>query len=172
MRFEAHISAQTQAKGGTKPTQQQHQSKRGFGGTHGATKVNSTDDRHQHKVTNKAKPRPTGDRPPKKCFKCGDQTHGVFQCPAIASPSEAKELYEARTGKKTLKPVLAVTASDSKVATSTLAIPCVVMDNVETEITPDSAAEVSMVTAKSLKLLTAKGVWLNKQDIDGGAAIT
>ncbi|EGZ26622.1 hypothetical protein PHYSODRAFT_308353 [Phytophthora sojae] len=46
MRFEAHISAQTQAKGGTKPTQQQ-QSNRGFGGTHGATKVNSTDDRHQ-----------------------------------------------------------------------------------------------------------------------------
>ncbi|EEY55232.1 uncharacterized protein PITG_09135 [Phytophthora infestans T30-4] len=30
---------------------------------------------------------------PRKCFKCGDATHGVFQCP-LASATEAKELYE------------------------------------------------------------------------------
>ncbi|OWY93587.1 hypothetical protein PHMEG_00036962 [Phytophthora megakarya] len=49
-----------------------------------------SDDHRLHKGSGKRKQKQTGDRPPRKCFKCGDQTHGVFQCPAIASPSEAK----------------------------------------------------------------------------------
>ncbi|KAE8958879.1 hypothetical protein PR001_g30240 [Phytophthora rubi] len=108
----------------------------------------------------------------KKCFKCGDQTHGVFQCPDIASPMEAKALYEKTTGRKVLKPVLAVSAESTTGAGVSSAIPCTVMGALETSITPDSAAEVSLVTTKFLRMLSDKGAWLTHLDIPGHAAVT
>ncbi|KAE9268239.1 hypothetical protein PR003_g31512 [Phytophthora rubi] len=108
----------------------------------------------------------------KTCFKCGDQTHGVFQCPDIASPMEAKALYEKTTGRKVLKPVLAVSAESTTGAGVSSAIPCTVMGALETSITPDSAAEVSLVTTKFLRMLSDKGAWLTHLDIPGHAAVT
>ncbi|POM70858.1 LOW QUALITY PROTEIN: Hypothetical protein PHPALM_12651 [Phytophthora palmivora] len=93
-----------------------------------------------------------------------------FSALQIVSPSEAKEIYEEKP-EKVMKPVLAMFASDSY-ATKVAAIPCVIMDTANTEITPDSAAEVSIVTVKLIKLLSARGIWLRLQDITGGATIT
>ncbi|GMF33971.1 unnamed protein product [Phytophthora lilii] len=90
---------------------------------------------------------------------------GVFQCPDVAGPAEAKELYEATTGKKVLKPVLAVAQPKNATPRSTTTISCVVMDTLETEITPDSAAEVSMVTTKLLNQLVAEGTWIKHQEM-------
>ncbi|GMF66294.1 unnamed protein product [Phytophthora lilii] len=106
------------------------------------------------------------------CFKCGDLTHGVFQCPDVAGPAEAKERYEATTGKKVLKPVLAVAQPKNATPRSTTTISCVVMDTLETEITPDSAAEVLMVTTKLLNQLVAEGTWIKHQEIVGKAEVT
>ncbi|GMF13375.1 unnamed protein product [Phytophthora lilii] len=67
-----------------------------------------------------------------------------------------KQLLE----KKILKPVLAVAQPKNATPRSTTTISCVVMDTLETEITPDSAAEVSMVTTKLLNQLVAEGTWI------------
>lgn len=82
------------------------------------------------------------------------------------------EIYETTTGKKVMKPVLAVAPERSPVASSTTTIPCTVMDILETAITPDSAAEVSVVTTKLLRSLVTKGAWLNQQEVPGNAAVT
>ncbi|POM71911.1 Hypothetical protein PHPALM_11460 [Phytophthora palmivora] len=90
------------------------------------------------------------------------QTHGVFQCPEVSGPVEANELYEKETGKKVIKPVLAG-ASGKKITESSAAILCTVMDVIETRITPDSAAEVSVVTEKLLDALQKAGSKLERQ---------
>ncbi|GMF30310.1 unnamed protein product [Phytophthora lilii] len=86
--------------------------------------------------------------------------------------TEAKKLYEATTGKKVLKPVLAVAQPKNATPRSTTTISCVVMDTLETEITPDSAAEVSMVKNNLLNQLVAEGTWIKYQEIVGKAEVT
>ncbi|KAK1945593.1 Pro-Pol polyprotein [Phytophthora citrophthora] len=171
MRFEAHISSHQLAKGNGKPIQQQDQAKRSAGGPQGGVKTNMAPEQ-QNKSNSKPKPKNSGDRPPKKCFKCGDQTHGVFQCPEVAGPAEAKTIYESTTGKKVLKPVFALAKPKNTTSRPSTTIPCAVMDTLETEITPDSAAEVSMVTTNLLNQLVAKGAWIKHQDIVGKAEVT
>lgn len=77
----------------------------------------------------------SGDR---SCFKCGDKTHGVFQCPQITSTTEAKELYETRTGRKVIKPVAAAASMVEASSMPTSIIPYMVMGAIELRITPDS----------------------------------
>ncbi|GMF42100.1 unnamed protein product [Phytophthora fragariaefolia] len=108
----------------------------------------------------------------KKCFKCGDQTHGVFQCPDIAIPMEAKALYEITTGPKVINLLLAVSAESAMAAGVSSAIPCTVMGALATSIAPDSATEVSLVTTKLLRMMSDKGTWLMHLDIPGHAAVT
>ncbi|ETI29807.1 hypothetical protein F443_23076 [Phytophthora nicotianae P1569] len=130
----------TQPKGGNKSAHQLNPGKRDFGRSRNDSKAQRADAHQQKKSDQNSKQKSSRVKLPKKCFKCGDPTHGVFQCPDIASPLEAKEIYEPTTGKKVLKPILAVAPVDSKLATQPST------DILETEITPDSAAEVSIVT--------------------------
>eukprot|EP00644_Phytophthora_capsici_P019071 jgi/Phyca11/133173/e_gw1.350.2.1 len=164
MRFEAHIPSTAQAKTSTKTEVHPRfvsNSKKTQGGR-GTSSKNSSGGQRSGKPAGEGNPKsdttPTTSKTDKKCFKCGDQTHGVFQRPNIASPTEAKELHEKSTGKKVLKPVLAVAP------TMTVAI--------NTEITLDSAAEVSVVTTKLLKLLSGKGKWLARQDLPESTSVT
>ncbi|KAG3221618.1 hypothetical protein PC129_g7651 [Phytophthora cactorum] len=71
-----------------------------------------------------------------------------------------------------MKPVLAVIPTDQAATTASPAIPCVVMSTVETSITSDSAAEVSVVTTKLLKQLSARGAWIAQQALTGTAGVT
>eukprot|EP00644_Phytophthora_capsici_P008512 jgi/Phyca11/111486/e_gw1.20.433.1 len=144
MRFEAHITSSMHGKAGAKGDQAA-----GSGGASktgaqiGSGKSTAKDSQRGAKVTNPKKGKTDiaakTKSQDKKCFKCGDPAHGVFQCPEVAGPAEAKDLYERTTGRKVLKPVLAVAPANASV-----------MDVVETSITPDSAAEVSVVTSKLL----------------------
>ncbi|KAJ8524382.1 hypothetical protein ON010_g16736 [Phytophthora cinnamomi] len=81
-----------------------------------------------------------------------------------------QELYEKRIGEKVMKPVLSV-ATGTKTTESSAAIPCTVMDVVETRITPDSAAEVSVVTEKLLDALDKAGSKLERQDLPKLSAV-
>ncbi|KAJ0393889.1 hypothetical protein P43SY_007544 [Pythium insidiosum] len=103
MRFEAHWPAANPPKPQTKPPPATLGSRSPLDAGAGASgparppapPSKPTQPRAPTTTSSKvAAPAPSG------CFKCGDQTHGVFQCPQIASPMEAKALYEQRTGKK------------------------------------------------------------------------
>ncbi|ETO81713.1 hypothetical protein F444_04041 [Phytophthora nicotianae P1976] len=124
-------------------------------------------------VSYKAKPPVPSktEKPEKKCFKCGDPTHGVFQCPNIASLLEAKEIYEKSTGKKVMKPVLVATTGGTTQETSA-SIPCLVMGAVETLITPDSAASVSLVTMKLINDLKSAGGEVEMQPLAKPSGVT
>ncbi|KAE8888739.1 hypothetical protein PF010_g8472 [Phytophthora fragariae] len=178
MRFEAHIAVHQQSGPATRGTQMQTPSTQPKRNHPGANTARTAEKRGtaQQKP---AKSRTGGsDAPPKlekqirKCFKCGDQAHGVFQCPDVASPGEAKELYEKSTGRKVVKPVLSMTSSTGHEVGPSSAIPCEVMGVTETWITPDSAADVSVVTTKLLKALSDGGAWLNYLEIADHAAVT
>ncbi|OWZ02136.1 LOW QUALITY PROTEIN: hypothetical protein PHMEG_00026351, partial [Phytophthora megakarya] len=179
MRFEAHITVQHQPSHPVKNTQSKSttpQLEKSLGGANNGAKPQGKSGNAPTKMI----PARNGGHevPPKqgktirKCFKCGDQTHGVFQCPDIASPTEAKELYEKSTDRKIVKPVLTVAPTTNEREVAPAAIQCKVMELVETWITPDSAAEVSVVTTKLLKALTGSGAWLNYLDIADHIAVT
>ncbi|KAG1699783.1 hypothetical protein DVH05_012676 [Phytophthora capsici] len=106
MRFEAHIPSTAQAKTSTKTEVHPgfaSNSKKTQGGR-GTSNKNPSSGQRSGKPAGEGNPKsdttPKISKTDKKCFKCGDQTHGVFQCPNIASPTEAKELYEKSTGKR------------------------------------------------------------------------
>jgi hypothetical protein len=179
MRFEAHISSQLQSKPALRGSQRfclASQPKKTAEPQNKAARAATTPSQQHSRPTNLGKTSRHAnfkhDRPAKTCFKCGDQTHGVFQCLDVASPAEAKEIYEKTTGKKVLKPVLAVASGAAESTGSSRAIPCLVMDAIETHITPDSGADVSVVTSKLLRELTDSGTWLTHLDIAGDAAVT
>ncbi|EEY55745.1 uncharacterized protein PITG_09719 [Phytophthora infestans T30-4] len=141
--FEAHIANVSQERSAAKSEKEQKsfdKSKKNRGWQNSATKTRSNSSiqtvRRADQPKRKQELSGTSGKPNKKCFKCGELAHGVFQCPNISGPAEAKESYEKTIGKRVVKPVLA-------------AIPA------ETEITPDSAAEVSVVTTKLLKRLSS-----------------
>ncbi|GMF69673.1 unnamed protein product [Phytophthora fragariaefolia] len=145
MCFEAHIASQPMPHPALKGSQ-------GFGLAQQPNKPAEQQNKTSKTVTapRQPQPKPTNsgrmsrtthvkhDRPAKTCFKCGDQTHGFFQCPDVASPAEAKDIYEKTTGRKVLKPVLAVTSGSAERSWSSATIPCMVMETIETHITPDS----------------------------------
>ncbi|POM74204.1 Hypothetical protein PHPALM_8883 [Phytophthora palmivora] len=145
MKFEAHSTVQQQSGQVTKSTQ-------------------------SHTTTTQPKKSHTGASHNTKA--CGDQTYGVFQCPDIVSQVEAKELYEKCTCRKVMKPVMTIVSNTCKKEVHSAGIPCKVMDLIETLITPDSAAEVSVVTTKLLKALSRSGVWINYLEIADHAAVT
>ncbi|KAK1946294.1 hypothetical protein P3T76_001847 [Phytophthora citrophthora] len=108
---------------------------------------------------------------PRKCFKCGDLTHGVFQCP-LASATEAKELYDKN--RKAPKPVGAVvlvpdqpvqTMPEDSAGQKTGSLACRVNGLLAAWAKPDSGAEVSVVTPHLLQELRAKGQWLQCRDL-------
>ncbi|KAF4128258.1 hypothetical protein GN958_ATG22559 [Phytophthora infestans] len=110
---------------------------------------------------------------PRKCFKCGDVTHGVFHCP-LASATEAKELYKKhRKQSKTVSAVALapqIPAVLSKVQTTPHArrpslLQCMVNGVVEAKAKPDSGAEVSVVSPCLLQELSAKGQWMNCRNL-------
>ncbi|KAG3240994.1 hypothetical protein PI124_g14111 [Phytophthora idaei] len=175
MRFEAHIASASQGKGAAKSDQEQKPTEkslngRGWQNIGGKTRQQPVKHSEQQKKIQKTTA--NSGKSDKKCFKCEDLAHGVFQCPNISSPAEAKELYEKCTGKRVMKPVLAAIPTDQAVTTASPAIPCVVMSTVETSITLDSAAEVSVVTTKLLKQLSASGAWIVQQVLTGTAGVT
>ncbi|OWZ10058.1 LOW QUALITY PROTEIN: hypothetical protein PHMEG_00017149 [Phytophthora megakarya] len=107
------------------------------------------------------------DKQIRKCFKCGDQTHG---CPDITSPSEAKEFYEKSTGRKVVKTVMSIVSNISTKNVPPSAMPCTVMDVVETSITSDSAADEPL--EKLLKALSGRELWINYLEVANYAAVT
>ncbi|KAG3231289.1 hypothetical protein PI124_g23616 [Phytophthora idaei] len=175
MRFEAHIASASQGKGAAKSDQEQKPTEkslkgRGWQNIGGKTRQQPVKRSEQQKKNQETTA--NSGKSDKKCFKCGDIAHGVFQCPNISGPAEAKELYEKCTGKRVMKPVLAAIPTDQAATTASRAIPCVVMSTVETSITPDSAAEVSVVTTKLLKQLSARGAWIAQLALTGTAGVT
>ncbi|ETM97785.1 hypothetical protein PPTG_19999, partial [Phytophthora nicotianae INRA-310] len=159
MRFEAHIAVHAPPKSSTNfppSSTSTGPEKKGPRGTGGGKATSS--EAKLATVSYKAKPPASSktEKPDKKCFKCGDPTHGVFQCPNIASLLEAKEIYEKSAEKKAMKPVLVATSGETT-QESSASIPCLVMGAVETLITPDSAS-VSLVTMKLINdLKSAEG---------------
>ncbi|KAJ0397844.1 hypothetical protein P43SY_007629 [Pythium insidiosum] len=93
----------------------------------------------------------------------------VFQCPHVANAQESKTLYEKHTGKKVIKPVGAVAG---RAGTRLPGIPCVVMDAVETTITPDSGAEISMVSPTLVNQLQEAGAWVPCQNLPEEPAVS
>ncbi|POM64770.1 Hypothetical protein PHPALM_19656 [Phytophthora palmivora] len=121
--------------------------------------------------TSAAKKPESQDRPPRKRFKCGDLTHGVFQCP-LANATEDKELYDKN--RKPSKPVGAIAISEAQpvsppaepTAAKTLGpLPCLVNQMLDAWAKPDSGAEVSVVTPRMLQEFTAQGQWLQCRDL-------
>jgi len=96
----------------------------------------------------------------------------VFQCPNISSNVEAKELYEKHTGKTVVKTVASLTAASQQLSDASPSIPCTIMDAIKMAVTPDSGAEVTVVTPKLIKELKDHGVWLSSQDLPRTAAVT
>ncbi|ETP35508.1 hypothetical protein F442_16351 [Phytophthora nicotianae P10297] len=103
MRFEAHIAVHAPPKSSTNfppSSTSTGPEKKGPRGTGGGKATSS--EAKLATVSYKAKPPAPSktEKPDKKCFKCGNPTHGVFQCPNIASLLEAKEIYEKSAEKK------------------------------------------------------------------------
>ncbi|KAG4064863.1 hypothetical protein PC123_g399 [Phytophthora cactorum] len=175
MRFEAHIASASQGKSAAKSDQEQKPTEkllkgRGWQNIGGKTRQQPVKHSEQQKKTQETTA--NSGKSDKKRFKCEDLAHGVFQCPNISSLAEAKELYEKCTGKRVMKPVLAAIPTDQAVTTASPAITCVVISTVETSTTLDSAAEVSVVTTKLLKQLSASGAWIAQQALTGTAGVT
>ncbi|KAG2950455.1 hypothetical protein PC117_g4442 [Phytophthora cactorum] len=175
MRFEAHIASASQGKSAAKSDQEQKPTEkllkgRGWQNIGGKTRQQPVKHSEQQKKTQETTA--NSGKSDKKCFKCEDLAHGVFQCPNISSLAEAKELYEKCTGKRVMKPVLAAIPTDQAVTTASPAITCVVISTVETSTILDSAAEVSVVTTKLLKQLSASGAWIAQQALTGTAGVT
>ncbi|OWZ13043.1 hypothetical protein PHMEG_00013709 [Phytophthora megakarya] len=167
MRFESYISCGSQGKNNAKPDQDhcgsdKWQKKRGGNGGDSKPPASNSAQLSKQPEQRNGKPESTPKRWEGRS-QVLDPTHGVFQCPNTAGPAEAKELYEKRTGKRVMKPVLATARSSTGTVTSSPAIPCTIMNTVETEITPDSAAEVSVMTIMLLKQLSASETWLHSK---------
>ncbi|GMF47598.1 unnamed protein product [Phytophthora fragariaefolia] len=103
MRFEAHISGAHPGKFGAKSYQEQGvsdklQRKHGWQSTSGKTRTNIDLPAAKPSEQLKEKREHPGKnvKSDRSCFKCGDPTHGVFQCRDISGPAEAKELYETK----------------------------------------------------------------------------
>ncbi|DBA01281.1 TPA: hypothetical protein N0F65_001786 [Lagenidium giganteum] len=121
--------------------------------------------------TKKPDAKPPQEAPDRGCFKCGDEGHGVFQCPQISGGLEAKELYESRTGEKVRQPIAGAAALPGPAPRVSPALPCVVMETVKADITPDSGAEVTVVAPSLLDKLRRAGVWLSSRDLPDNAAV-
>ncbi|GMF65960.1 unnamed protein product [Phytophthora lilii] len=163
------ISTQHPVKGNAKPIQQQNQAKRGNGGPEGVGKTNSTHEQ-QSKSNSKQKPKVIDDR--RSVLSAVIKLMASFDALMLRVQQRQKSFMKQLLEKKVLKPVLAVAQPKNATPRSSTTISCVVMDTLETEITPDCAAEVSMVTTKLLNQLVAEGTWIKHQEIVGKAEVT
>ena len=93
----------------------------------------------------------------------------MFQCPEIENALEAKELYEQRTGRKVIRPAALTTTTQS---TGPGLIKCLVNQSAETFTTPDTGAEVTIVTLKLLNELKTRRAWIASQEMLHAAAVT
>ncbi|KAF1781484.1 hypothetical protein GQ600_22414 [Phytophthora cactorum] len=105
----------------------------------------------------------------RKCFKCGDPTHGVFQCPLV-NATEATEIYEQH--KKNTKTLGAAGVPERNQQNKKGPLSYVANWVVKTLAKPDSGAEVSVVTPHLLKELTAAGQWLRYRDLSQSESVT
>ncbi|ETI31416.1 hypothetical protein L915_20996 [Phytophthora nicotianae] len=103
MRFEAHISSSTQGKASAKAEQvigSGRATKKNQGWRTGTDTSTGKDSQVATKPSNQKKGKTDiaamTKSQDKKCFKCGNLAHGVFQCPEVSGPAEAKELYESK----------------------------------------------------------------------------
>lgn len=179
MTFEPHINSQAAGKPPTRsnlPTSTPTQSRGGFTKPVSTAKSSPASSGHARGAADPGSGNGGGVRRDKSidraCFKCGDVAHGVFQCPSISGNAEAKELYEKHTGKKVIKPVASLASTSRTSSDVSPSIPCTVMGLIETAVTPDSGAEVTVVTPKLVKALKDRGVWLSSLDLDSVAAVT
>ncbi|KAE8972838.1 hypothetical protein PF011_g25491 [Phytophthora fragariae] len=182
MKYETHIlAARPNSNQQPQQPQQQHTKGKNFrrsGGKQGRTNGKDT---HRSAATQQGvnsdkaptpstgrtgnPPRAGGARPGRSCFKCGGLTHSVFQCPQVKDYSEAKALFNSKTGKNT-RPDRSVSAAGlgaSCPRDSKRILPCRVMDAVDTLIKPDSGAEVCLIAPSLVKKLQDKVVWLPRR---------
>lgn len=182
MRFEVHISAVNSHNGGNKISFKltQETAPLATGKSNGAKSdtvqhtrpVNTSQSKAPAaRPVAKSATKRAGESGDRACFKCGDLTHGVFQCPNVGSSLEAKELNEKRSDRKVSKAVVSMASTAKRTTQKLPSIPCVVMDAVEIAITPDSGAEVTVVTSRLLAELKERGVWFSYQNLPQNAAV-
>eukprot|EP00644_Phytophthora_capsici_P009349 jgi/Phyca11/107525/e_gw1.13.630.1 len=109
MRFETHITTVQPSTRQSSQPQQQQQSKgnsnrrgkgsnrrpgNGDGQRSGPTSQQSGSVNSERASRTAHTPTSSTDRPTRSCFKCGDLTHSVFQCPQVQDSAEANALYE------------------------------------------------------------------------------